>query len=69
MNYKPREERQVRPLEDKLGPGDVREMPYWVRHLLIHVVKYSATLVVKWCEQVQEAAKEANRLDRESNNR
>ncbi len=39
----------------KLAPEDAQQIPPWLRHFLIHVVKCSAMLLVTWIDDVKEA--------------
>jgi hypothetical protein len=43
---------------DRLKPEEAREMPAWLRHFLVFVVKRSASILVDWIEGLKEATKE-----------
>jgi hypothetical protein len=40
-----------------MNTQDAQAIPPWVRHFLIHVVKRSALILVKWIEEIQAACK------------
>lgn len=50
-------------MDNKLKPTEAQQMPPWVRHFFIHVVKRCASIVMTWCEQMQEASKESYQVE------
>lgn len=44
-------------MNNKLQPADTKQIPPWLFHFLVHVVKRCATILVKWIEEVQEMNK------------
>jgi len=40
-----------------MNTEDARSIPPWFRHFLVHVVKRSALILVRWIEDVQAANK------------
>lgn len=45
-------------MEQKLKPDEVQQIPPWLRHFLVYVVKRSATHLVEWIDNMKEASRE-----------
>jgi hypothetical protein len=55
-------------MDNKLKPVEAQQIPPWVRHFLVHVVKRCASTVVQWCDQMQEASRESYQIESISSN-
>lgn len=50
-------------MDNKLKPDEVKEMPAWLRHFLIHVVKRSAGSLIEWIDGMKEASRETRQIE------
>ncbi len=44
-------------MDNKLQKADVQQIPPWVRHFMLHVVKRCCMTIVAWIDQMNEASK------------
>lgn len=50
-------------MDNKLQRNDVQQIPPWVKHFLIHVVKRCAVILVAWIDEVKESSKEPYQVE------
>ncbi len=44
-------------MDNKLQRTDVQQMPPWVKHFLLHVVKRCATILIAWIDEMKEESR------------
>jgi hypothetical protein len=55
-------------MDNKLKPAEAQQIPPWLRHFFIHVIKRCAVILVAWIDDVKEMSKEAAQIEGASSN-
>lgn len=50
-------------MDNKLQRTDVQQMPPWVRHFFLHVVKRCATILIAWIDEMKESSRETPQVE------
>lgn len=45
-------------MDNKLQRADIQQIPPWLKHFLVHVVKRCATILIAWIDEVKESSRE-----------
>lgn len=50
-------------MDNKLQAVEVKQIPPWLKHFLIHVVKRCAVILVAWIDDVKELSRESSQIE------
>ncbi len=50
-------------MDNKLQRTEVQQIPPWVRHFFLHVVKRCAVILVAWIDEMKECSKEQAQIE------
>lgn len=55
-------------MDNKLQVAEVKQIPPWFKHFLIHVVKRCAVILVAWIDDVKELSRENGQIEANGSN-